>query len=147
MARCAKSASEKFAPRSRFILASTFMLNLAVTPRRSLYAASSVLVSLTMSSPTRKRSRGPIDSRTIPRKDADSPGDMLPRLRSEKDHQVGRPAHVPHQLQAALVGVDHSGDGQSGVVGRQGSRSALQRVGYVDRHVLPPRSRTPAGRL
>ena len=37
-----------------------------------------------MSRPTRKRSPGRMESRTILRNDADSPGDMLPRLDPKK---------------------------------------------------------------
>lgn len=65
-ARCSNRPGSKSAPSSRLTTARMFLLNAAVTPAASLYAASSTETGFTISSPTRKRSPSSITAATLP---------------------------------------------------------------------------------
>ena len=77
-ATCSNASRSKSAPSSVLSTASTFLLNSAVTPASSSYAATSVAGSLTRSVPSRKKSPGRSWARTRLRKAARWPGSRFP---------------------------------------------------------------------
>ena len=88
-ATCSNASRSKSAPSSAFSTASTFLLNAAVTPDSSSYAATSVAGSLTRSVPSRKKSPGRIRSLTRARKAARCPGSRFPIVLPRKATSLG----------------------------------------------------------